>query len=600
MIVSFLKWKRALHALGIAGLTLFVLGVLPAHCATGTVIRIQKGGIGAIAAAPQGDPNAVNVSNIEFDPAFDDNDGESTPGNNSHAFVNRTIAHGPGAPAKASSNGKAKSNPQLQFSMDGLNLFNQRFANGGNQFTVEPPDQALCAGNGYVLESVNDVLRVYDANGTAVVGVTDLNTFYGYPAAINRSNLHFGPSITDPVCLFDAQTQRWFHVVLTLDRVGTSSNLNGNNHFDIAVSNTASPLGSWTIYSVPAQNNGSQGTPDHGCAGGFCLGDYPHIGADANGIYITSNEFALFAPGFYGSQVYAISKQGLTTGATSIPVVLFNTGDYLLDGTPGFTVWPAQSPGVGSYRTDNGGTELLLSSQAVFNDSGVDSRLRIWSITNTGSLNSDSPSISLESHFIATIPYAVPSDSTQKAGDYPQGQLLGAPEGIIGRNDSRMQQVPYANGKLWGALDTGLLVSGRVEAGLAYFVINPSSGKLFNQGYVALENNSLTRPAVVVNESGRGVIGFTVVGDDYYPSAGAGDIHIAAAGLGPQDGFTEYGGRARWGDYGAAALDGNNVWIANEYIGQTCTVAAYLVSPRCGNTRAPLGNWGTRITKLTF
>ena len=64
---------------------------------------------------------------------------------------------------------------------------------------------------------------------------------------------------------------------------------------------------------------------------------------------------------------------------------------------------------------------------------------------------------------------------------------------------------------------------------------------------------------------------FTVLGDDHYPSAGyagvdakigVGDIHIAAEGAGPDDGFTGYnptsqfGNRPRWGDYGAAASNG--------------------------------------------
>jgi len=32
---------------------------------------------------------------------------------------------------------------------------------------------------------------------------------------------------------------------------------------------------------------------------GPCLGDYPHIGADANGFYITTNEFYVFRPDFH-------------------------------------------------------------------------------------------------------------------------------------------------------------------------------------------------------------------------------------------------------------------------------------------------------------
>src|SRR5262249_22558196 len=147
----------------------------------------------------------------------------------------------------------------------------------------------LCVGNGFVLETVNDVLRVYRTDGTPATGVVDLNTFYGYIAAINRTTGARGPSITDPSCIYDQVIGRFIHVVLTLDHVGTTAAMNGNNHLDIAVSDTGDPTGTWTIYKLPVQNNGTQGTPDHHCTNGFCLGDYPHIGADANGIYLTTN-----------------------------------------------------------------------------------------------------------------------------------------------------------------------------------------------------------------------------------------------------------------------------------------------------------------------
>jgi len=56
-----------------------------------------------------------------------------------------------------------------------------------------------------------------------------------------------------------------------------------------------------------------------------------------------------------------------------------------------------------------------------------------------------------------------------------------------------------------------------------------------------------------------------------------------------------------WGDYGGAVADGNSIWIASEYIGQTCTLAQYEASPfgSCSGTRTSLGNWDTRISKLT-
>jgi hypothetical protein len=399
-------------------------------------------------------------------------------------------------------------------------------------------------------------------------------------------------------------------VVLTLDRIGTTSSLSGRNHLDIAVSNTSSPLGSWTIYKIDATNDGKNGTPNHGCVGGFCLGDYPHIGADAYGFYITTNEFDLFGPFFEGAQIYAMSKRALAAGG-AVSALLFNTANFLdSNGLPGFTVWPAVSAG-SQFDTDNGGTEFLLSSDAVFFDSGFDNQVRQWSLTNTASLDSGTPAVSLSDRFVAVNGYAVPPRSTQKAGNYPLGQFLGDPEGKLDSNDSRMQQVYYANGKLWASLDTGVTFDGIHDlAGIDYFVINPNSGKVMTQGYIGVPNNNVTYPAIAATEDGRGAIAFTLTGPDFYPSAayssvdaiaGAGAVQLAAAGVGPQDGFTEYpqfSGRPRWGDYGAAVTDGGNIWIASEYIGQNCTLAQWLADFTCGGTRVQLGNWGTRISQL--
>lgn len=36
-----------------------------------------------------------------------------------------------------------------------------------------------------------------------------------------------------------------------------------------------------------------------------------------------------------------------------------------------------------------------------------------------------------------------------------------------------MQQVVYANGKLWGALDTALTVNGINKAGIEWFIVKP-------------------------------------------------------------------------------------------------------------------------------
>ena len=118
--------------------------------------------------------------------------------------------------------------------------------------------------------------------------------------------------------------------------------------------NTGDPTGAWTIYHVPAQNDGTDGTPNHGCtldgtAHGPCFQDYPHIGADANGVYVTTNEYDLFGPSFNAAQIFAFSKAQLAAHPASINVTLVE--NLNVDGSPGFTVWPATSP-AGQYSSE--------------------------------------------------------------------------------------------------------------------------------------------------------------------------------------------------------------------------------------------------------
>ncbi|HEY4956303.1 MAG TPA: hypothetical protein VII31_00690, partial [Caldimonas sp.] len=411
----------------------------------------------------------------------------------------------------------------------------------------------------------------------------------------------------------------------------------------LAVSSSDNPLGSWRVYRLPVQDDGTQGTPTH--ADCPCIGDYPHIGADENGIYLTTNEFP-FSGGFNAAQIYALSKKDLVRGVVSVTVVQIDTGDYLLEGNPGFTVWPAVSP-AGDFASANRGTELFLSSIAVFADSGNANRLRVWALGNTKSLDTNHPDLTLVDSAVHVRHYGVPPLSNQKPGPTPLADCINdntlvtpfgpgcwqfffnpprpplavTPE-LIDSNDSRMQQVFYAGGRLYGALDTVVNVSGGQQAGIAYYAIRPYAhngsviGVVENEGKIGVGGNNVTYPAIAALPDGRGIIAFTLVGADHFPSAayihlGAngheGSIRIAADGKGPDDGFTGYEAfnpgtsRARWGDYGAAVVDNGEFWIASEYIGQKCTFAQYVASPfgSCGGTRVSLGNWYTRLSRVT-
>lgn len=551
----------------------------------------------------------------------------------------------PGAGTPTSSGKKAKSNPELILSFEGVNHRDTRLAFGGNQFSGEPADQGLCVGNGYLLETVNSALRIYDADsGAPLSPVLALNEFYGFPPAINRTTGVFGPFTFDISCHYDPDSQRWFHLAVDLDQDPVSGAFTGKNYLDLAVSTTADPTGSWTVYRIPGMNDGTEGTPDHNCPGGPCFADFPHIGVDKHGVYISTNEFPLFADGFTGAQVYAISKQALVTGLDSIDAYLFDTSQpawRVRENEPGFTLWPALSAGM-QFAGAQGGTEYFVSSNAVFDDTSSDSsEIIVWALSNTRSLNTGSPAPRLTRTIVPSQRYAVPANSVQKPGPYPLGECLNdtagsffgfncglalfglppqnVPLGTIDTGDSRVLDTRYANGNLWAVLGTAAEVEGQQRTGVAWFIINPTvtsggvQATIRKQGILALADESLAYPTLGVTTSGRGVIGFTRVGENLFPSqgyasidnvAGVGAVQMAAEGRAPQDGFTEYppigGNRPRWGDYGAAAVDGQNVYLASQYIEQPpCTLANFIATNfTCFGTRSTLANWSTRVSKF--
>jgi hypothetical protein len=642
----------AVAALGAASLV--AVGVRSSVAAgPGSTRQIPSAGTTQIRSTPTG---AEGPQQPELRPGAEEEEGAGAVNRPRPGFKNGKFPKRPLDAPVVSSSPVSSPGTELALSVNGLTHRDQRLANGGNQFSLEPPDQALCVGNGFAVEAVNSALRVRGANGQALTGVQDLNTFFGYPAAINRTTGAIGPNVIDPVCHYDPDHQR-FVVAITTLFVDPDGDFNGKNTIDLAVSNTGNPTGTWTIYHVPAQNDGTDGTPNHGCkddddvSPGPCFQDYPHIGGDANGIYITTNEYDLFGPNYNAAQVFAFSKAQLA--AHPAVITMTPVENLSVDGSPGFTVWPATSP-AGQYATDAGGTEYMLSSIAgdgseTGNPTGTARRIGVWALTNTSSLNSPSPALGVTSRLVNSATYVFPPRSNQKPGDIPLGecindtttptrfgpgcwQLFFLPadepahdevESMPDSNDTRMQQTWFVNGQLWGALDTAVRVDGELKAGVAWFQVTPKingadkvQAKVTQQGYLALAGNNLTYPAIAMGTNGKGVMAFTVMGDDHYPSAAyatldasgaVGPIRIAAAGLGPDDGFTSYKAfvgdppRTRWGDYGAAVTDGTSIWIASEYIGQTCTLAQYLSGTvgSCGGTRTSLANWYTRISKLT-
>jgi len=395
-----------------------------------------------------------------------------------------------------------------------------------------------------------------------------------------------------------------------------------------------------------------------------CIGDFPHLGTDKYGVYLTTNEYSFFGDGseggfaYTGSQIYAFSKSQLVAGATNPTMVSFESP--VLGPFRSFTVWPAISP-MGQEDTSNGGTEFFLSStlgdgSETGNFAPKENRIGVWAITNTSSIDSANPALRLSNKLIHGNTYTLPPEATQKDGPTPLRDCLNDTSDLFGTDadgnnlgcwflfldppappqsafptidssDTRMNQVVHANGHLYGAIATGVRVGHSTRAGVLWFNVEPDmrNGVLKNahttdSGYVGLNNNDITYPAIGVSSSGKVVMAATVTGDDHYPSASytvisdkKPTVRIISEGVGPEDGFPGYPpigggvGTTRWGDYGAVAMDGDTLWLASESIEQSCTLDEYLDLATfpvnvgsCNGTRTALANWSTRVSALNI
>jgi hypothetical protein len=505
----------------------------------------------------------------------------------------------PTPPATAISTGLA--------GFDGMSYLDQRLADGGHQPVAPPPDQALCVGNGYVLEGVNVALRVYSTSGTPLTGAVALGPFFGDGHEMISSTVP-GIGHSDPACLFDPASGRFVITSMRLQIDPSTGNVVGAPATELAVSRTADPRGAWDIYRLDATADGAHGSPAvPRCP---CYDDQPKLGADANGIYIATTLISLAdqnsGNGISGDAFFAISKRQLTAGTANQAVVLTLPRAASDQGSFPAHPDPATVPPGGSYDTSNGGTEYLTGN---CHPSGL---VYVFALTNTSSLDAATPELSLSQQLIATEPTARAGSFEQLDGTRPLAswiqQQTGGQRPPVELPDvgTVCGQVMYADGRLWTAKTTELKPPhGPAVDGIAWLQITPTidhgqlSATIANQGYVVIDRNSALMSAIAVDRTGHGVMTFDLYGPGYYPSVayvpidqhGTGPATIVAQGQVPLDNFDGYSyfgapdRFARYGDYSAAVTAGDgDFWIANEYM------------PNIPRTQ--LLSWGTHITEV--
>jgi hypothetical protein len=482
-------------------------------------------------------------------------------------------------------------------SFNGLDHADQRNADNGNQFSLEPPDQALAVGHGYVLESVNNALQVYNLIGKPLLAApVSMNRFFNQPSELNRVNGQQGPFLSDPRAYYDPSTGRFFVTEWATLNDGSGNPLNISVQF-MAVSQTSDPTGGWNLYSYETTNPSVAGCP--------CLPDFDQLGLDASGVYVSNNLFGIETGAFAGAVIYALPKAAMVAG--SLPFVL-EAGPL----TDDFTIHPTVVPPHARFAPVNNGTEYLVENTSDLTDNGIGTSVNVFAITGTKTLAGGSPSLSLLEASVTTqtvsanLPPAIQMDGPRPLGG-PGG--LNDPVPLLNADDGRFSSTPvYVNGVITAVSSTAVVQpDNSVGVGVAFYQFNVSgkhgsfTASVKNQAIFAAPGDGfLSYPVVAINVFGQGAIGMSVSSQNLFPSTATVEAPVFSSptivlrGLGaqPDDGFTAYSqfggnGVGRWGDYGAAAVDGYGiVWLAGEYIPDSA------VYPRTVNA-----NWGTFVTR---
>jgi len=131
-----------------------------------------------------------------------------------------------------------------------------------------PGDAHIAVGPNHVITVANSKFHIYDRDGNLLKNIL-ADAWCG--AVVGN------PDAFDPQIIYDHYAGRWFMLWDSYN----ASNLTG--WFIISYSDDEDPIGTWYMYALDATLNGTIEANN--------WGDFPHLGYDDQGIYISSRQF---------------------------------------------------------------------------------------------------------------------------------------------------------------------------------------------------------------------------------------------------------------------------------------------------------------------
>ena len=421
--------------------------------------------------------------------------------------------------------------------------------------TALPPDCNGAAGPNHYVELINGRFSVYNkTNASRVKTSTDL-VFWSQAGVTVAGSW----DVTDPRIAYDPTVQRWFAAAVDYDPTGIIN----YNHFLLAVSTTADPSGTWKGASFLSDTNGVD------------FADFPRLGLDAQGVYLSGDTFDA-SGNAVGSSLVAIPKADLL-GAT--PIITNRTSfGRLAYATYGYLAQPAvcvDGSGQGNVLSVGG-----LGYDFITGDFKTQTTLVSFVVTNL----TISRRASLTNLVTLTVPqYAAPPYPTQPDGT-----------SNLDDSDARFSAMVYTVGGVLYAVHNADVNN---RAALRWYRINATNHVVLESGTISDPVLDLIYPSIAANASGTVVIGFNGCSQTTYVSSYAvvgqrvngvttfGSrllLHAGVASYQDQPGVDPNSYLSRWGDYSATCVDPadpNRFWTIQMY-------------PSASST------WSTQITEL--
>ncbi|NEP31748.1 hypothetical protein [Moorena sp. SIO3B2] len=404
-----------------------------------------------------------------------------------------------------------------------------------------PPDTMGAVGLDHIVELINGRYKIYEKpTGEDVKSLSpdvdiSLDEFWKRANVTPMGDTTALSKSFDPRVLYDPFSERWFATSV--------DNAQNANNILFAVSESSNPIDGWTGFSIDSDSTDQR------------WADFPTLGFDKNGVYISTT-------------LFDIPDSGDDDGVRSLAAVVALPKNDLLADTPRIN---DEKP------TFENRSDIGFNNQPVVNLDNTDIPAILLSNISDNQFRRSNITGNINS------PTLIPSGTVDvmRFSSPPSAEQPGPKQNIDTGNNRFSSNLVLINGSIWGVQS----VENFGRSALRWFEIDEATNQLLQEGLIASPELSFYYGSIAVNEYNDVVIGFSGSGSgeeqfvSSYAVAGqtVGGITTFSDPLLLEEGVADYEligrddplRRNRWGDYSATVVDPTDpftFWTFQEFV----------------------------------